>query len=323
MDWLVHNSLANMQGPAFLVLYGVVIAATLLWCWWQARAADPTTAQSPPSVPSHPDPYEIAYLRGGENEVTRVAVFTLLQRGYLQRAPAPRSRFGIRPAERLTRTAKYPPAGSLAPLERQVFNWFSSPRSPLEIFQSRVPAEVKRECAGYEQRARDERLLMPEAAVNQTRLMRVLGAIVILGLGGYKLAVALTTGHNNVVFLIIMAIVALVALRGVTRLPRLSRRGVAYLQQLRLAYQPSRATLDWAGGDDLLPLMIGVFGIGVLSGTPLDDYRQMFPAAAQASGSGGSCGSSCSSTSSCSSSGCGGGGGGGGGCGGCGGGGGD
>jgi hypothetical protein len=56
MDWLVHNPLANLPGPAFLVLYGVVIAATLLWCWWRARAADPTTAQSPPPLPAPPDP---------------------------------------------------------------------------------------------------------------------------------------------------------------------------------------------------------------------------------------------------------------------------
>src|SRR4051794_41513575 len=87
MDWLIRNPLASMAGPEFLVLYGVVIAATLLWCWWRARAADPTSAQSPPPVPSSPDPYQFAYLRGGENEVTRVAVLTLLQRRYLPVVP--------------------------------------------------------------------------------------------------------------------------------------------------------------------------------------------------------------------------------------------
>ena len=35
-------------------------------------------------IPTKPDPYEIAFLRGGENEVTRLLAFDLINRGYLR-----------------------------------------------------------------------------------------------------------------------------------------------------------------------------------------------------------------------------------------------
>ena len=33
MDWLTDNPIANMYGPQFLLLYGVVIVVTLVVCW--------------------------------------------------------------------------------------------------------------------------------------------------------------------------------------------------------------------------------------------------------------------------------------------------
>jgi uncharacterized protein (TIGR04222 family) len=314
MDWLVHNPIADLSGPEFLVLYGVVIAATLLWCWWQVRASDPTTGQAPPPVPaSPPDPYALAYLRGGENEVTRVAVFSLLQRGYLQAVPVAGGLFRRRRAQQLEHAPKQPDHKALTPIERRVFEWFSWPRNPVEIFRGTVPTDVKQQCAGYEQHARQERLLMPDQAVSGALRMGLLGAAVILGLGAYKLAIAVSRGYPNVWFLIIMAVVSLFLLRWATQVPRLSRRGEAYLRQLRQAYEPTRAQMGLATGDDMLPLMIGLFGLSVLSGSPFHEYDGIFPDARRGDATSG-CGSF-GSSSSCSGDGDGGG------CGGCGGGG--
>lgn len=101
MEWLTDNPIANMYGPQFLLLYGVVIVVTLVACW------------------------------------------VLL---------AGRSRPGVR----------------------------------RESFHDDAPRED-----------------WP---------VRVFGAVVIVGLGGYKLFVALSKGRYNVLFLILMGVVALVIL---------------------------------------------------------------------------------------------------------------
>ena len=53
-------------------------------CFRSIRAVDRTRDLEPPEIPAKLDPYEVAYLRGGENEVTRVAIASMIQRGLLQ-----------------------------------------------------------------------------------------------------------------------------------------------------------------------------------------------------------------------------------------------
>ena len=118
MDLLFNNPLANMYGPTFLLFYGSMIVFTLIGCWIGLRLLDHTGSLPVPLIPSKPDPYKIAYLRGGENEVTRLIIFDLLQRGYLQRTADD---------NRLERAPAPPDIGQLTRLERQVFDGFTSP----------------------------------------------------------------------------------------------------------------------------------------------------------------------------------------------------
>src|ERR687895_307775 len=84
MDLLMNNPLADMYGPLFLLVYAAAIALTAVACRVLTRRLDWTANMAPPPIPSDPDPHEIAYLRGGENEVTRSVVFALVQKGLLQ-----------------------------------------------------------------------------------------------------------------------------------------------------------------------------------------------------------------------------------------------
>ena len=84
MNWLLHNVVADMYGPYFLVFYATVIGVVIVACYRSVRAVDRTLDLGLPEIPAKLDPYEIAYLRGGENEVTRVAIASLIQRGLLQ-----------------------------------------------------------------------------------------------------------------------------------------------------------------------------------------------------------------------------------------------
>src|SRR5687767_12547872 len=126
MEWLAHNPIADMRGPDFLRLYAAVIVFTLLGCAWLFRLRDPTRLMSAPSVPPELDPYEVAYLRGGENEVIRLVILDLIQRGYLQREVA---------SDYICRSGRAPDARHLGNLERAVFSWFHSSRTAEEIFK--------------------------------------------------------------------------------------------------------------------------------------------------------------------------------------------
>ena len=66
MDAL-HNPIANMYGPAFLVFYAAVIAVAFLGCAAYIRSIEPKSADR--EIPRSIDPYEIAYLRGGASRV--------------------------------------------------------------------------------------------------------------------------------------------------------------------------------------------------------------------------------------------------------------
>ena len=307
MTSLTQNALATMYGPAFLLLYFCVIVAVCAACVWAVGRLDTSQTDALPLVPTVPDPCEIAYLRGGENEVVRVAIFDLIERGYLEMHE---ERTGLLKGKKVTRVAQTPsaPDAAFLPLLRQVvFGYFRTPRTAQEVFKSDLPRTVKTHCGGYERSLRDDRLLNDETQRGEAAKIGWLGAAVILGLGGYKLWAALINGYDNVFFLILFALIAVIVLAVLCQKRRVSRRGKAYLKRLQQAFGPLKGKpAAPAVSSDQSVLLVSVFGVTALTNTPYNNYALMF---AQGSSSGG-CGG-----------GCGGGGCGGGGCGGCGGGG--
>ncbi len=345
MNWLLHNVIADLYGPYFLVFYAMAIVALVVACYRSVRSLDRTNDLEPPEIPAKLDPYEIAYLRGGENEVTRVAIASLIQRGLLQ---ITEKKHRLSTTKEIDKGRK-PAPGELWRIEASVLKWSGFPAAPPQIFQAGgIPALVKEECVLYEDDlAEDDMFAPPEMKELGARLCGI-GATLILGLGGYKLAVALARGHYNLMFLILLAIVGVIALAvACLALPRLSHRGKAYLERLKLAYDglksqvhpvgSQNSSLTWAADpgargrlqnapaySDCL-LMVGIFGMASLADTPLSDLTAMFKRGTSntggcsggCGGGGGGCGGG--------GGGCGGGGGGcggggcGGGCGGCGG----
>ncbi len=245
----------------------------------------------------------------------RVVILGLIQRGYLRATQSPQHLTVSPGDERIMQAPNHPDPRHLAPLEKAVFGWFASAHAPGEVFQSsELASRVQAYCTSYERHLRGQRLLMPPEASRSAWNIGRTGALVILGLGGYKLMVALMRGRRNVVFLIIMGLLSLLLLALVCRTPRLSSRGRAYMARLQLAFERLKgraASVATGGADPTLLLLVGLFGVGALAGTPHEYYEKMFHKSATSTGS---CGGGCGS--------CGGGGGGdgGGGCGGCGGG---
>jgi uncharacterized protein (TIGR04222 family) len=296
MDWLTNNPIAQMPGPGFLALYAAVIGLVAFFLWWRVRQLDTSGALPPRLVPTNPDPYESAYLRGGENELTRVLLFDLIERGYLKVGVPARSWWQGKAEPRIERGDRSANVQGLNAVERGVLEWFAEPRSAREVFGSNSlswslePVRQK-----YEQRMREEQLLWPAEAQPAERRMFGGALALLLGLGGYKFALVIWSGQMDGLILVIPALVGMAILSKVGLPPRLSHRGRAFLKQLQGAYQYLRhempsARSGRAGANALLP--VGLFGVGVLAGSDFSDYERMFHRSAA---SGGSCGGSCGS----------------------------
>jgi uncharacterized protein (TIGR04222 family) len=324
MDFLRHNAIADMYGPTFLLVYFILIVATIGICVCAVRLADKTGNLRIPPIPSQPNPYEIAYLRGSEPEVIRLAAFCLIQSGDLQLLPAT----GRSTAQQLV--AASPPQNSpeISPIEAALLSYCSTPKYPNQMFLLNLVAQVTPLCAPYKTSLEEKELLKTPEIERARRTILRIGLNIIFFTGFYKLIAALSNGYSNVGFLIFMGLAGMIVLVFASKPRRITDLGREYLKRLQQAFGRFRnvRTIQSTemGAIDPILLGVGLFGIGSLNGSEYAHYPTMFQRAASM---GGSCGSSsgCGSSSSCGSSGGGGscGGGGGDGVGGCGGGGGD
>jgi len=329
-----HNPLANMNGPLFLVLYLVVIAVVIVVCKSRFVQTDDTLSRLQPlKVPQLADPYEIAFLRGGVNEVIRLGVFKLLKAGYLTTAPLA-NRKEKSTAQQVQINPVTPPLSDLSPLETDLCKYFEKPHTTAEMFaDTRLISNISSRCTEYELKIKREQLVAPDTWKWERQKVILPGALIILVLCAYKLFAALTTGHENVGFMIVECFGGIIVLATVVKYPILTQRGIRYLADLKRAYGAmamSRFTQDASIPEgtfqrfnmDATLLPIALLGIGALGSSGDASYGKLFNKAAlnrtstgsspSCGGGGGGCGSG-----SCS----GGGGGDGGGCGGCGGGG--
>ena len=159
MNWFLHNPVADLYGPYFLLFYTIAIAVVAVACYQSIRACDGSQEVDGPGVSPKLDPYEIAYLRGGENEVTRVAVASLIQRGLLEITD---ERSWLKRTKKITK-ARQPAPGEVSAIEATVLEWSGFPATPAEIFQPQGLAPIVRQaCAAYESILEEEHLLAPE-----------------------------------------------------------------------------------------------------------------------------------------------------------------
>ena len=135
MNWLLNNPVADMDSEYLLLFYAMAIGAVILACYKSVRSADRTRHLEPPEIPARPDPYELAYLRGGETEVTRIAIKSLIERGLL-RITESRDWSSTAPAIRKeVARGRKPEPGELSPVEACITNWTGFPATGRQIYQ--------------------------------------------------------------------------------------------------------------------------------------------------------------------------------------------
>jgi uncharacterized protein (TIGR04222 family) len=309
MDWLIHNPIADIHGPAFLIIYIGIAVGTILVAYAVVPLCDNTRLREPPPVPNAFDPYELSYLRGGKNAVIRTALYSLHQLGLVDATPRAWFTQG-----KLVVKADLPDGRALTGLEERVLRSvrsFGSPVKVAHVFKSQaLGADVEAFCEWFRNRLESDELLFRRDASRLPAMLIVFAATAVLVLLSlWRIA---TAEGRPVGFLIGLTVVAVLILSNVTwphLRTRITARGNAYLKQFQLAYQNLRRAAAPGTGTSSQPdlagvALVGLFGIGILSGTADDAFARLFTSAS-VGGSGASTG--------CGGGGCGGGGGGGGG----------
>lgn len=303
MDFLQNNPVAHMYGPQFLILYGAVsliVVATVVWYMNSIKRI-----ATFPALTVASDPYEIAYLRGGENEVIRIVIFALLQKEYIQ--------IHVDKNEKLLSASIKPETASgLNDIEMSTLRLLQKPLTAQQIFASDLTGIVKGHLILLHERFTDEGLFYLPSVKTRALCAASASLAVILGLGGYKTYVALDTGHHKLGFLLVMATISTIAVILLTNVPRLTNVGSKYLEQLQLAHANLRnlsltENVALISPDDYQSylLAMAIFGTTILNNTPYSDLGEVFVVSTSNDGGcGSSCGGGCSS--SCGGGGCGG-----------------
>lgn len=315
MDFLFHNPIADMPGWLFICLAIVYCILIISGCKLWLDFLDPTRDRLIGTLDPHikledADPYEVAYLRGGEKEVAITALFNLLQKGYL-----------VEDGGKVGQSVEVERIDDLMPLEASVYEQFSTPRHIKSVISA--PGMLKYLapfCDAYSSNLIDKDLL--RAPVMQQLAKSGISFFfwaMELPLG-YKLLIALSKGKFNVLFLVVLLVIAPILFTSFCYVNRTTALGEKYLDKLKRTHirRPQGGIGGNESGHGEAAMLVALYGTTALAGTSYAFVDTMLhpPSSVSSSTGNSSCSSSSCSSSSCSSScsSCGGGG-----CGGCGG----
>jgi uncharacterized protein (TIGR04222 family) len=289
----------DLRGPQFLAFYAALCAVTLGVLWILNRRSGRGEI-----APRIDDPYPLAVLADGKARAVRVAMLSLLDRRLLKAKEG-----------KLQALAK--PDLARRPIEKALLDAYATESPASDAF---LVSRVREAASAIEDDLTRAGLLTDEQAkgLGQRRVKIAIALLAVVAV--VKIVVALSRGHTNVGFLILMGTAALFVARSVGASRHRTPKGdeaLALAERHFARLKTAAAGLAPGGETNEIALAAALFGMGVLS--PLAKDLLVEARIARTSSSGGSsCGSSfsssCSTGSSCSSSSCGGGGG----CGGCG-----
>jgi uncharacterized protein (TIGR04222 family) len=272
----------DLRGPEFLLFYFCFSLAVIISIVVFRRRAESGDA---PRIDLS-DPYLIAYLRGGREEAWRVSVISLVDRGMLVMDG------------RLVRRADnvaYDMVGR--PMERAVLEKFRVPGKAVTVLESRNLTQVFQ----FYQDSLERLGLLPDAAVFNARLMRLLPGLAALAVVGViKIQIGLSL-ERPVGFLFMMMIVAIVIAAAIS-FPRLTARGKELLEDVTNLYSGLRTQVNSfrpGSASAELTMFAAVFGVAALAESPLGYTQTLFPQTTSSDGGGGCGGGGCGGCGGC------------------------
>lgn len=207
------------------------------------------------------DPFETAYLREGEREVTKLVLFDLVERGYLEIRTTSNLLWST---HRLIISPHHPALEKLSQAQRELLDRFAEPRKASEILTMPLPAELATACRDYKDRLTHMGFISGSSDRNAGKTYT--GLLIVIGL---FIAVVV---HPFAAFMIVAGL-AILLNRSFGQ--RLTAAGKQELAQRKAAFDHLRNYPKLARFDihdpALLPL-VGALGPDVLVGSVYDAF---------------------------------------------------
>ena len=294
----------DLTGPRFLFFYAVLLAITTAVIWIARRMMEEGSDEEADAACRKvaKDPYEAAFLRGGRNEVVRVAVVSLIERNFLE---ASGSKLKLSNPE----VADHAPCN----LDKAILLAVAANREPQSLFSDSL---VQREADLIGEPLRQLRLLPDAKAKTARAVLLVIGVLFLWTIAGIKIAVALSRQRSNIGILLVMAAILPILFMCLTTMRLRTGLGEKAYKRLQALFQrlyDRRTKLKDNTTSSELAYLAAIFGVAALPAAMTEVLTPLKLRPGSSLGSGG-CGggSSCGGGGGCGGGGCGGG------CGGCG-----
>jgi len=237
MNSLLHNPLTELPLPYFLVAFAafevIGLIAGGLWIW----LCDGTRDDDLPDVAAEQfDPYEVAFLQGGAPQVTRLAVFDLIERGVVTLSSTGRRLWLFQRRPMLRRASPAPDVSGLTAIQRATWNWVATPRRPVDLLHRRVGLlkHITPLCESLMPPLANRRLLETPGRRSAQWLVGRTLIVAFVGVGLYKLITMAILGQGEFVALLLLMLAGVVSTRIICQSRRLSVLGFRYLEHLQL-----------------------------------------------------------------------------------------
>lgn len=316
MDGFFENGLARMYGPYFLFFYILLIIAGIIFVKFLLPRTIGRKKENAFELPRQPDPYAVASLRGGKQQLILLIIYNLMKRGYFVFL-VNEKRTVVTVKRKIHDTDK----SFFTPMEFIVYDSLSDEWA-LNAYVNYIERSLKFKVV-YEDLQKSlekENYLLSEKEYQHYEWGRWATIILIDLIGLYKLIAAQLHGHSNVFYLIILAVIATTVIAKIKITDTRTKKGDDFLKQMSIVFKEQSGDKLQAQPLYMQQLLIGIYGFALLRVSNFDFLNTYQSKLLDSPGETGSIVSMLSgfSSNSCGgASGCGGGGGCGGGCGGC------